>query len=521
MSLLVDQYGNPITSSLGSIGSRQFSRAADPTGGERPAVWTKLDDIQKLIRPSSRRILVAVSRLMVENWGPTRAIARQIPMYSVGRAWKPTSHAASSRFKKKAEAMIREEFWPIANISGGDMTTAIYHMALMLVRDGEAFVLLSEYSTGFPAIQVIPSHRIGSRGYEPNGETIQSGAYKGAKMTDGVVTNRAGQVIAYHFLGDNEKEDRFLDARSVVHVFDSDYPEGVRGYPAMTHGLTDGLDSLQSHEWERFNMLVRSAHTLIEKNPNGAPDYDPTAAIGSDDSSCCGPKETTIKQLQGGMVRFIQAGTGSEIESLKHDTPGPIYESYTDRMIQSICAGVPWPFSFVWAGAKRGQGTAERRDIEQARRTIDDIQSTLEPAVRRIIGYATAKLQKLGKLESSADWWRWRFSYPPKLTIDDGRVTRARLDLHQRGVVSDDDLLADLGHDPDEYWEAKFSAASRKKAAFMKWDEATPGGLDPRIMGMLSSSEPAPQEIPYDEDGPDKETDEDDEDYDSADDRTA
>jgi len=503
MSVILDQYGQPATWGALAETIRATPRfsGANNGDGDRPAVPIQLKDIQKLIPPVDRKMLVAVSRYMIERWGPMKAIGRQIPMYSVGAAFKPTMTTDDPEVKKTAEKVMREQFWPIGDLRGSSqgMTALAYDCVHCLIRDGEFFLLLSEYSTGFPAIQFIPSHRIGcpvDMGSTP--VKVESGPYKGAMIEDGIITNAAGTTIAYRYLDNPEVPTSYQDisARSMIHYFDSDYPEAKRGYPAMAHGLNDGRDSMQSHDWERMNMLIRSSIFAIENNMTGIADgdhpgghFDGPAAVAE---TAGGP---TVNYLKG-PARTItyQAGTGQKLELLKHENPGEIYENFNDRCIRSICAGVPWPFSFVWTSTR--QGTAERREIEQARRTVVDIQATMDMVFRRITGYAYKKFVKLGMIPDSPDWWRWSFSKPPVLSIDPGRDTKATLDMHARGLLSDDELLSSLGWEgsAEEYWVAKFNAAAIKEKAFERAQADYGVTLDPRIKGMWTPNDQAPQQ---------------------------
>lgn len=477
---------------LPTSSSQRFSRSATAGGSDRPWIPTKLADIQKLIPAHDRRTLVAVSRHMVENWGPTKAIARQIPMYSVGSSWRPSNLSKETAYKSEIEEFVRDQFCPIGDIRGGgrSILELFRNVAHCLVRDGEAFVLLTEYKTGFPACQLIPSHRIGSREYSWSPMKIEKGPYKGAFIEDGVISNSDGTVVAYRYLGDEAAEDFDISARSLIHCFDSDYPEAKRGYPMMAHGLNDARDSMQSHEWERLNMLWRSSIVAIENNADGIATSDHPSGYFEDIPAQEGAEKVNVKWIDGpGRTIHYKAGSGQKLELLKHDNPGEIYESFGDRMIHSICAGVPWPMSFVWSAT--GQGTAERRDIEQARRTITDIQSIIQPVAKRIFGYAAKKAVKIGAVSDSKDWWRWTFAFPAKLSIDPGRDTKATLELHARGVLSDADLIADRGYDgsEEEYWTQKFDSAAIKEKAFQAAQTKHGVELDPRIKGMWTPND--------------------------------
>lgn len=469
-----------------------YSKASDVWSKSRPWIPTRLGDITDLITASDRQTLVYVSRLMAENWGPVTAITRQIPQYAVGTAWKPSSQSLDEDYQTTVETFVREQFWPIAvmNGVGSEMTPNIRRLALLLIRDGEYFILLTKRRTGFPAIQIIPSHRVGTREQE-NG-LVPRGLYRGLPILDGVVRNRQGVPVAYHILGQTPDKDRYVSARSMIHRMVSDYPEAVRGYPMIAHGLNDARDSLQSHEWERFNMLWRSSRTVIEHNETGAKEEHPGDHF-DDSTTSCEERKTQVAEIHGGTTQYFRAGTNSKLELLKHENPGQVYESYGNRMIRSICTGVPWPFSFVWEGHTRGGGTSERRDIEQARRTIESVQALITPDIRRVCGYAVSVAANLDLVPSNEDWFKWSFSKPPKLSIDDGRNINALLELHARGLVSDGDVLADLGKDEEDYWKRKFLKGAEKEQEFINAQERANIELDPRIKGVISVNEQLPQ----------------------------
>jgi capsid protein len=499
--MILDSAGNPVTA------TRKFQHSAETNNGMRPWQPTRLADIDKLIPSYDRRTLVSASRTIVENFGPVKGAVRQIAMYSVGDAWKPKSKSLSERWRKKAEAVIREQFCLIADIRGGgrSLTDLLYHASVLLDRDGEVFVLLTEHKTGFPALQIIPSHRISS---ETSGDTVANGPFKGAKLTDGVICNAAGTVVGYRYQNDDLSTFTDLPANSVIHIFESDYPESKRGYPSISHGLNDIRDSMQSHEWERLNMLIRSSIALVENNEAGAPDDDMPGSHFDGSTAVTSPRDVKVNYLSGGAIRHYRAGTGSKIEVLKHENPGDMWSDYNDRMIRMTLAGIPWPQSLSWQAT--GQGTAERRDIEQARRTVKDRQSTLMVLAKRCVGYATAKLIKLGRIAASDDWWRWDFNMPPVLTIDDGRMAKAQIELWRAGLISDGDILADMGKDEEDYWPRKFEAAAKKELAFAAAQETNTVELDPRYKGMFTAndmgaeSEAEPADTPDEPNQPDE-----------------
>ena len=175
-------------------------------------------------------------------------------------------------------------------------------------------------------------------------------------------------------------------------------------------------------------------------------------------------------------------------------------------LVWKLCTGVPWPTSFVKGDYGRGGGTSERRDIMQARQTIEDMQTTLEKVARNIMGYAYKKFVKMGVIPDSDDWWKWSFSKPPKVTIDDGRASKAALEMWRAGLISDEDLLADMGKDHEEYWREKFNKAADKEIAFNEIQAARQVTLDARYKGMFNMNEMG---VPQEASQPDNQDEED------------
>lgn len=480
--MIVDQFNNPVS-------SRRFNRSAG-NSIDRPWVPTRLDDIGNMIQEYERRTLVAVSRMLVENWATAKAITRQIPMYSVGHAWKPTFETSDTDLKPEVETLIREQFCGMADIHGRSFATVLNQLSHTRLRDGDVFYLLTQRKSGFPAIQIIPSHRIGQR---DRGEThVLRGKYRGKRIREGVITDRYGTVVAYRLLGKTADDDQEISSAFLKHVFKSDYPEGTRGYPVLAHALNDGRDALQAHEWERLKMLAVSAHTLIEHNETGAPDGDPRNHFESDGVTPLADGvrgEIETGTVHGGIYKTVRAASGYKLEALEHKTPGDVWESYQNRLDHKLSAGVPWPQSFTGNGNGPGGGVAERRDIMQARKTIENEQEILKPHARTIISYAYKKLVKLGRVEDSPDWWRWSFSMPPKLTVDDGRVSKAMLEMWRAGVVNDEDILDEMGKDHDEHYRNRFNKAADKNLMFEDVQQAKGVELDTRLKGMFTPND--------------------------------
>ena len=81
---------------------------------------------------------------------------------------------------------------------------------------------------------------------------------------------------------------------------------------------------------------------------------------------------------------------------------------------------------------------------------------------------------------------------PPILTIDDGRIAKATIELHRAGLISDEDILSDMGKDAEDFWPRKFEAAAKKEQAFEDAKKKSGLELDPRYKGMFTPNDMAP-----------------------------
>jgi hypothetical protein len=137
-----------------------------------------------------------------------------------------------------------------------------------------------------------------------------------------------------------------------------------------------------------------------------------------------------------------------------------------------------------------GQGTAERADLGRAQRAVEDRQDLLEYAANRMTGYAVAKLIKLGELPAANDWWKWKFTYPKKLTIDDGRVSKELIEQWKAGFLNTQDVLGYLGKSEDEHLDQRINYLVKMKTKVLEANKANPEiTIEPREMQMLTAND--------------------------------
>jgi hypothetical protein len=147
-----------------------------------------------------------------------------------------------------------------------------------------------------------------------------------------------------------------------------------------------------------------------------------------------------------------------------------------------------WPYAF-YNGHGVGGGTAQRTEIAMAQRAIEDRQDLLFYAARRIVSYAVAKAQKRGDLPQSADWYKWEFSTPPKLTIDDGRVMKELESAYKLGFKSAGDITAAMGKKYSDVVRAKAEEAALRQVITKEIEQKYGVKIDAREIAMMNPND--------------------------------
>jgi hypothetical protein len=239
---------------------------------------------------------------------------------------------------------------------------------------------------------------------------------------------------------------------------------------------------------ERYAQLMLSSIVMTEHNETGLPDIDDNANIIGGNGGCNNEQGIISENYQGGTVRYFAAKSGGKLEVVKNDRPGDMWESFQNRIYRKALAGINWPYSMVWHAT--GQGTAERADLGRAQRAVEDRQDLLEYAAARIVNYVTAKFIKLGRLQAASDWWKWKFTYPKKLTIDDGRVSKELIEMWKAGFLNPQDVLGFLGKSAEENLDERIAYLTMQKLKQKAVNESGLGiTIEDREMAMLTPNE--------------------------------
>lgn len=433
---------------LGSIASQRLISAG--WSGLRPYWHTHTLPMSKEVSVGEWKRIVSASNKAFWNFGPIQGAIEEKAMYAVGKSWQPRHVGGKGDRRVRewgdmAEEWLVNQFYPIAYVNGFDFVTGLYLDSVAIDRDGDAFTLYSESREGYPQLQALPWHKVGS---SENGATLQTGPYKGLKVYNGVVMSK-GRPVAFQVLNDNDQPDEFISARSVDYLAEPRAADQIRGFPAVTSALLDLRDLTTVQGYMREAAKLCSSIGLIEHNEMGMADpHDPAFELMNADAPRS-PQQLVGEELYGGSVRYFRAGTNSKLEQLDQVQPTDAQERLMDRLMRNCLHGCGMPYEFFWDPSKLS-GPAVRQVISKVNRSVSDRQTLLRSVAKRRVGYAVSKAIKLGMLppypgSDLGGSLKWEFLYPPTLTIDQGYANQDAREAYKLGMRTLTDILSESG----------------------------------------------------------------------------
>lgn len=310
------------------------------------------------------------------------------------------------------------------------------------IVDGEDFTLLTETQEGYPLIQIIPTHRVGSRLL---GEAVAVVRFTSnqmwidgvlvddnrpyaidkelkfeAQVVDGVVVDNYNRAIAYRVYDDLLDGENYQDisARNLFPSFVPMVTGQVRGFSLLASSVFDWQDM---HEWTRFEMLAQKAfstRTIIETNEAGEADTAKQiisqAATFGDDGAKTG---LDLQRLDGGTIQYLKAATGSKVEAFNYDRPGAQSQAFLANKLRDAFKGTEWDVFFSLDPQSVG-GAPMRVIVEKINAVLQKRQKLVRKACLRVDGYALSKFIKLGLLPPDEDWFKWEYQGPGDVTAD-------------------------------------------------------------------------------------------------------
>jgi hypothetical protein len=432
----------------------------------------KPQDFDELVSSMDHATVVGRSRKLFSNSGAIRSAIMQKSMYAIGSAWLPQSLSKAKEWKEQAQEFLAK-WYRVADVKGIDFQSVLYLASVAIDRDGDCFVILTETKDKYPAIQLVPSHRVGQRDESP---TVAKGPYKGFKITKGIIQNKQGRAIAFRVLGNTEAEDRDISEQDVIQLTDKDYFESVRGIPLFTHAINSFQDMEEATKREMTAMLINSSLAFVESNDFSGVDLDDPNVIIDDVSN-----RPTFENFEEGTIKYFRAGSNSKIDPITNARPGVEWREFHDRLTRAALQGANWPVNLLDA-MQGATGVESRILLKVAERSVSDRQNLLTPFAQRVITYAISKAVKLGLLSPDQDFYKWTFSRPPFLSIDAGRDATAQREAYKLGLVNLTQICESEGRTLEQHLRERLTeeAVSIKLRAEVEQEHGV--NIDPRMV---------------------------------------
>ena len=483
-----------------AFGFSRMIEAVNHRSEERGWVYAQAQDSKVDLSSYDRTRLMALSRKCFYNNAIVRGAVRDKAMYSVGSGIgiRPQAMSGDQAWDDAAEQWW-ENWARSPEISGRhDMRSLQMLVSEAIDRDGEIFAVLTAKSDGAPAVQIVESHRIES----------PDTAAGNAGVVDGVKLDKFQRPLGY-FIGEGDeypRRHREVKADVMLHVYEPERSDQVRGYPAIGVALNSVLDR---DELLRFEMMAAKAGSsigLVIKNATGNIGAEGFLGDFSKDSSGNLTRETIFG---GGLVPRMKST--EDIQSFVMNRPNEKLDKHLEQYIRAAAIGLGLPYEFVWDTSAIG-GVAQRFIIQKAARCFAARQDVLVNAfLSKLWRYAMARAISRRELPMVAGWQQVGWQTPRSITVDVGREAAARRDDVKAGLMTLADFFGEQGLDWKEAVaeiaaERDFAAdlgviigveQAQPQAVFIEEQETDAPQLEP----VVSDSNGAEAETPVTDDG--------------------
>lgn len=428
MSKILDHRGNPIVSTPAKrekFGYVNHHYRGTEINRYRSFVYQSIGDSTLTLNKSTRRSLMAYARWLYTNSGMCKGAVNDMSRYSIGCGLKPQSQAEPAAEYEQ----FFYEWCKVADVSGVFNFSQMQRLASVRMDvDGDlGFLMLNNK---FPQLQIIESHNIESPDHKD--------------LHDGVKVNKAGRPVAY-YLKDGD-DTRTVSANNFILVSDPDRVQQLRGVTALAHATDHIRDQMEILDYEKVGVKMSSAIGVAITTGGGTAD-DGQSLV---ESGYAASETGTVAwdTWTAGMVPRLKQG--ESIESFASNKPSATFQGFLEFLIRDVALGLGVPYEFLVDPAK--QGTASRFILEKAQRRFEERQETIRKFSNRVYAWVIASGIKRGDIPPSEYFWRCRWQAPKKITVDNGRDSKANADALKLGTRT---LAEDTGERGQDWQEVR------------------------------------------------------------------
>lgn len=427
---LLDPYGRPAIYT-GGAGNLYRRTAADERLREKPR--NHYSDYITLLSPSRNRELVSECRAVATSGQPAALLAQKAD-YVAASHFRPQFRGTDTAYGSAALPVV-ENALQLCNLRGTlyDWETSWRLAIPSLATDGNIYVLLTSWETGFPALQFLEAHRIGQRDQQkntvgptdalttitdPDGSRPRDivGAYVGLRLVAGHIYNRQGTEIAYRVLGENPdgSEDRDISARDLFRVARPRFYSEGRTAPELSAAVLDFFALHEAQTAQLDQQTTDAKLTVVETTATGK--ADPVALLsGMGAPTTLDGTATTV--VDRGDWRYVKSGTG-QLTPWQSQRPSDQWMNFDARVSSRAAASIGWRAEMLDPTALRGAATRAFQD--QINTSIQATFKTIDKAATRALFYIVSKLSgaPLNALPLHPEAGMWGIAPPPWFEVD-------------------------------------------------------------------------------------------------------
>ena len=402
-------------------------------------------DIAELMQENRQKMLLGDSRYIYQSFSTVSGAVKQKANYVYGNAWRLQSYSSDAKFALAVE----EDFKKIDRLLDTRGTAFSFRKSAWLGSktidvDGDYFIVLTENAeTGFPKLQFLEAHRVGSFGLN-GAHTVTSGRYKGLRIFAGVIVDEYMQPIAYRVQDESSKEGhRDVNANSMIHVADLEWFSQSRGQPTVAAAILDWYDLAETRDAEKIAEKVNSALTLVESNETGRADMG--NSIVNPQPGSDGRLQTQL--MDSGLIRYIK--NGGSLKAHQSNRPSDQWLNFTKLVESSAFYALGWRREMLDSSAIGGAGV--RGFAADINKSIASRREIIEAGMKRAAMYVIAKRAKQGVYgELPEDWWKIGFTKAAQFTVDEGRMRSADIADLRAGLTTEDHIVEARGMDYED-----------------------------------------------------------------------
>jgi lambda family phage portal protein len=453
----ISAMSDSIASAFGNV----FTGAAD--SGTRTSVVFMPTDSRREINNFTRMELVKKSRWLFNNLGLFRRVIKGVTRYTVGAGLSPVPETRDSEWNKRATEYF--ENWAmnqiLCDVAGRQNFYQMQKTAVMaMLKDGEFFAVQTssaddidpvtgEKILGRPQLQWLETQHIANL---RNFSDVDQDGFR-----EGIHVNSVNRPIEYRCLVDRDpqardmSESRVIPAASMIHLYEIERANQLRGLPWAYHGLNSAIDMLDLNSLEKAAVKLHSTMAgVIRKRVGDAGRSGFTGDLkrrSVPSSSGDGKQKVVAFENFAGGAAILQLGLDEEFNLFTSARPSSTWIGFMDYLVRDIAYGFGVSPEFIWSVSGLG-GANTRFILEDSKWFFEEIQDLLiDVFCQRVYVWVIARAMKRNELPSCGDpyWWKARWQRPPKVTVDQGREGNLEIERLRNGMTTWDDYYGSRG----------------------------------------------------------------------------